>query len=91
MGAAELDAADAGVGKREIRCLVIRNVRCVSCSGIPVVWVGDAGDVTSNWDYLGRIPPQGGLQTEETETAEGTGWEVGLSSADGGDCGGGTT
>ena len=38
------------------------------------VWVGEVGDYTAHWEVLGRIPPQGGLQADGTETVEENRW-----------------
>ena len=40
------------------------------------------------WEEFGRLPPQGGLQTDGTATTEGNRWEVGVSSSVRGDGGG---
>ena len=55
-----MGAYDAGVGKRWSGFLDVGNVLCVSCAGIPVVWAVDVGYVTTHWEDLGRILPQGG-------------------------------
>ena len=76
---------DKGVGGRGIVRLDFRNFLCGSCSGSIVVWVGDVVDVPMYWEDFGRIPPQGGPQTDGTATTEGTRWYVGLSPSGGDD------
>ena len=61
---------------------------CGSCAGIPVVWVRDVRYFTMHWEDLGRITPQGDLQTDGSSITEGTGWYVGVPPAGGGEGGG---
>ena len=58
---------------------------CGICAGRPVVWVRDVRYFTVNWEDIGRIPPQGGPQTVRASTTEGTGWNVGVPPAGGGE------
>ena len=51
---------------------------CGSCAEIPVVWVRDVRYFTAHWEDLGRLPPQGCLQTVGGSTAEVTAWYVGV-------------
>ena len=66
-----MGAADKGVGWRGSGLIYLGNDLCCGCIGSCTVWVGDVGDFTMNWEDLGRIPPQGFLQTDGTATRRG--------------------
>ena len=55
------------------------------------VLVRDVGNDTAHWEGVGRIPPQGGPQTDGTEISEVEGWEVGVPPSGGSDGGIGVT
>ena len=80
-----------GVGKGGHGLPDTRNNLRGSGPGGPAVWVGDMGDENLHWDGVGRIPPQGGPQADGTETSEGEGCEVVVSSTDRSNVGGGVT
>ena len=67
-----------GVGNRGSVCPGIGFFLCGSCARRPVVWVREVRCFTAQWENLGRLPPQGDLQTDRAITAEGTGWYVGI-------------
>ena len=73
---AEVKASDAVVGDRGSRQLDVGYVLHCSSAGSHVIWVGDMGYVPAHWQYLGCIPPHGGLQTDGEATTEKTGWDV---------------
>ena len=56
-----------------------------SASGGYVVWIGDAGANTAQWETSERIPPQGGLKDEGTAALEREGQWVGVYPSGGGD------
>ena len=89
MGVEEVGADDVVVGKRGRRYSHIGGV--LRCGGTfsSVIWAIDVGYVPVCWEDLGGLPPQGGPQTSEAATTEGTGWDVGVPPAGGGDGGGG--
>ena len=60
-----------------------------SGSGVHAVWFGDMGDYTAHWEFLGRIPSQGGPQADRTTTSDRTGRWVGISPTGRSDGGGG--
>ena len=45
----------------------------------------------THWKDLGKLPPQGGLQTDGEDTTKGTVWDVGVPHTGGDDGGDGTT
>ena len=47
------------------------------------------GDGTTHWGKFERIPPQGGLNTDKMDNAEGDRWEVEVYPAERSDGGGG--
>ena len=49
------------------------------------------GDLPTNWEDFGQIPPQGAPQTDRTSTKSGTRWEVIVSTSVIIDGGGGVT
>ena len=69
--AAEVGVSDKGFGERGSGCPNFGNVLRGSCTGSIILLVGDMGDVPTHWYDIGRLPPQGGLHTDRTETAEG--------------------
>ena len=73
MGTEEVGAADTGDGERGIVCPDVGDVLCCGGTGGSVVWVEDVGYVPAHWEDLGRLPPQGGPQTDGVATVEGTG------------------
>ena len=82
--ASEVGTADKGVWERGRVCPYFGNVLCGSCAGNLIIWVGDVGDLPIHWEEFGRISPQFRLHTDGTTAADGTIWEVGVSSFDGG-------
>ena len=84
-----MKASDAVVGDRGSRQLDVGYVLHCSSAGSHVIWVGDMGYVPAHWQYLGCIPPHGGLQTDGEATTEKTGWDVCVTPDGGYDCGGG--
>ena len=73
-GAAEVEVTVQGVGKGGHGCPYLGKNICGGVLGSSTVWVGDVGDDTAYWEGFGWIPPQGGPQTDGTETLEGGGW-----------------
>ena len=70
-GAAEAGNTFQGIRKGGRRCLYLRkNLHC-SGTGGPAVWFVDAGDDTTHWERVGRIPSQGGLQADRMENCRG--------------------
>ena len=80
----EVGADYAGIGKRGSVILDVRDFICDSCAGSPFLRVRDVRYFTAHWENLGQIPPQGGSQTDEASTTEGTGLYVGVNPAGGG-------
>ena len=62
----EVVAADKGVGERGSVLPEFGNVLFGSCAGSLVLLVVDVGYVPTHWEDLGRLPPQGGPQTDST-------------------------
>ena len=73
------------LGREGAHARTLGSFLCESCAGIPVVWVRDVGYVTVHWEDHGRIPSQGGPQTDGTSTTYGAGWHLGVTSTGVGD------
>ena len=84
MGTADSDIEQGGRGCPDIRKYLLGG----SAIG-PAVRVRDMGPDAANEEGVGRIPPQGGPQADETETAEGAGRRMVLPPAGGYNGGGG--
>ena len=65
-GEVEVVAADKGVGERGSVLPDFGNVLFGSCAGSLILLVVDVGYVPTHWEELGRLPPQGGPQTDST-------------------------
>ena len=83
-----MGTADMDIGERGSKCLDAGNVLGFGGTGGYFIWVGDVGYVPTHWEDLGRLPPQGGPQTDGAATTDGNGWYMGVPFADGGDGGG---
>ena len=54
------------VGKGEGRCSNTRDILCRGGSGGTYLRVGDMGYVPTHWEYYGRLPTPGGMNTDGT-------------------------